>query len=384
MTANVAGDARARAAALENLTRLTPANARNLRELASLEFAQRNFPEAVRAYQGVARVVPDDPTVWNELGYAQAFSLDLASARNSIDRYRQIAPDDPNALDSLGEINFFLGDFAAAERAFLDGSKQSQAPAGTPIIKAAQARLMTGDVAGADALFVQYMDLARPPQRPVANYQHAQWDFLTGRRKAALAQIGQVIPTLSGDPQTLALCQLALWKLQTGDADGASAIVDRAAAAARTPEAGTLANTLRTIVSAQPSASATRLANAVALLFARKYADALPLLNAEFQAASPGSDGEIRTLLAWAYVELGRFDQAGKLINTYPLPLNSGDPLFASLIFPRFLYLRGVVLEKEGKRAEAKQSYQLYQKFAGDIPGAFGEEAKVKDSLNRL
>jgi hypothetical protein len=48
--------------------------------------------------------------------------------------------------------------------------------------------------------------------------------------------------------------------------------------------------------------------------------------------------------------------------------LSSGEPLFASLIFPRYLFLRGAVLEHAGKRDEARKSDQLYLKYAGDLP----------------
>jgi hypothetical protein len=80
-------------------------------------------------------------------------------------------------------------------------------------------------------------------------------------------------------------------------------------------------------------------------------------------------------------VGAGRIAEARKLVQLYPLPLSSGDPIFASLIFPRFLYLRGVVLENEGKRSKAKQSYELYLKYAGDVPDVFGEEAKARRGL---
>ena len=65
----------------------------------------------------------------------------------------------------------------------------------------------------------------------------------------------------------------------------------------------------------------------------------------------------------------------------YPLPLSAGDPVLASLIFPRFLYLRGVVLQNEGKRGKAKQSYELFLKYAGDVPDVFGEEAAARRGL---
>ena len=77
----------------------------------------------------------------------------------------------------------------------------------------------------------------------------------------------------------------------------------------------------------------------------------------------------------------GRIAEARKLVQLYPLPLSSGDPIFASLIFPRFLYLRGVVLENEGKRSKAKQSYELFLKYAGDVPDVFGEEVNARRAV---
>ncbi len=57
--------------------------------------------------------------------------------------------------------------------------------------------------------------------------------------------------------------------------------------------------------------------------------------------------------------------KAGPLLEQYPLPLSSGDPLFASLVFPRYLFLRGVVLEQAGKRDEARKNFELYSKYGG-------------------
>jgi hypothetical protein len=64
-------------------------------------------------------------------------------------------------------------------------------------------------------------------------------------------------------------------------------------------------------------------------------------------------------------VEIGAIDQAAPLLETYPLPLSSGNPLFGSLVFPRYLFLRGVALEKAGKREEARKSFELYSKYGG-------------------
>jgi hypothetical protein len=50
-------------------------------------------------------------------------------------------------------------------------------------------------------------------------------------------------------------------------------------------------------------------------------------------------------------------------------------------MFPRYLFLRGMVLEQEGKRDEARKSYELYLKYAGDLPDQFGDEAKARRAL---
>ncbi len=104
-------------------------------------------------------------------------------------------------------------------------------------------------------------------------------------------------------------------------------------------------------------------------------------MQATYSETNPSADGQVRTLLAWAYVETGATEKAAALVDSYPLPLSSGEPLFASLIFPRYLFLRGGVFDKAGKRDEARKSYELYLKYAGDMPDQFGDEAKARASL---
>ena len=108
------------------------------------------------------------------------------------------------------------------------------------------------------------------------------------------------------------------------------------------------------------------------MLFARKYAEAIAPLEGTYRESNPTADGQIRTMLAWAYVRTGKLAEARKLVEIYPLPLSSGDPVFASLIFPRFLLLKAMVLESEGKGAEAKRSRELFLKYAGDVPDIWG------------
>jgi tetratricopeptide (TPR) repeat protein len=132
------------------------------------------------------------------------------------------------------------------------------------------------------------------------------------------------------------------------------------------------------------SGSGSPVADVYALLFERKFKEAVPALEALYRETNPTADAQVRTLLAWAYVETGRLSEAQQLLARSPIPLSSGEPLLADLIFPRYIYLRGAVLEKEGKRAEAKQSYELYLKYAGDLPGIFEDQAKARQSLGNL
>jgi thioredoxin-like negative regulator of GroEL len=139
------------------------------------------------------------------------------------------------------------------------------------------------------------------------------------------------VGALDGESQKLARSQLAVWELETGSSNA-------------------------------PGYEAS---GPLRLLLAGKFQDALPGLEEAFQKAKPSNDGQVRVLLAWALVETGSIDRAAKLIEMCPLPLSSGDPMLASLIFPRYLELRAAVLEKQGKPDEAKKNRELFMKYGG-------------------
>ncbi len=314
--AAVSGDRNAQIQALETLTRVTPANAALLADLGAQQLARRDFREAVRSYQESSVLNPEEPRIWNELGYALAWTRNLNGARQALQEYERLAPGDVNAVDSLGEVSFFLGDFESAEKYFERAAKRSPAE----FLKAAEARLMVGDLGGADALFGKYAALL---PRDRAAYQLAQWQFLTGRRNAGIAAMKKLAEELSGESQTLARSQLAVWEGSIG------------------------------------------VTGPLPLLLAGKFREALPDLEAAFQRTNPSNDGEIRVLLAWALVQTGSIDRAANLVELCPLPFSSGDSRFASLIFPRYFALRAAVLEKQGKPDEAKKNRELYRKYGG-------------------
>jgi tetratricopeptide (TPR) repeat protein len=386
LAASAVNDTAARVKTLEMLARLTPADSQVPRELADLQSVQRHFPDAVRSYETVTRLDPEDPQAWNQLGYAYCYAQNLAAARRALEHYRQLLPpEEANPLDSLGEVSFYLGDYAGAEHYFLQAHEKNPAEfAGGELIKAAQARLMLGDLPTADTIFHRYLGLLQHSQGNLAGYQQAQWEFLTGRRKAALARLEKLAPALEGEAQALALCQLSIWKLETGDSKAAADLAGQAVSSARSPRLRNLSAVCRFLAAMPASSSGLPAADAYARLFERKFTEAVPMLEGLYRETNPAADAQVRTLLAWAYVESGRMPQAAQLLERAPIPLSSAEPLFADLIFPRYLYLRGAVLQNEGKRAEAKQNYELFLKYAGDMPGIFGDQSKARQSLGNL
>ena len=84
------------------------------------------FQQAVRSYQAASLLNPEEPRIWNELGYAMAWTRNLNGARQALQEYERLAPDDANALDSLGEVSFFLGDFESAAKYFEQAAQRSR------------------------------------------------------------------------------------------------------------------------------------------------------------------------------------------------------------------------------------------------------------------
>jgi tetratricopeptide (TPR) repeat protein len=386
LTASAASGIERRMQTLETLTHLTPADSALFQERAELKLSQRDFQGAVRDLEICTRLDPNQPENWNQLGYVLAYAQNLDGARRVLETYqRLLPPENANALDSLGEVSFYLGDFAGAANYFLQAQEKNPGQfRGAELVKAAQARLMAGDLREGDALFQKYLASVRSSQQSLTELEQAQWEFLTGRQKAGVARLEKVIPDLDPDRQVLGLCQLSIWKTIGGDSKSASIFATQAAERAATPGARNLSAMCRYISTAPTASSGSPLVDAYALLMARKFREALPLIEKLYRETNPLRDGQIRTLLAWAYVETGRTSDADRLLRTYPIPLSSGDAMFASFLFPRYLFLEAASLEKSGRRAEAKQKYELFLKYAGDAPDIFGEAAAARQRLGKL
>ena len=260
VAASFSGDTEGRAKALEAWVRLTPADPARFKELADLRLSQRRFQsrrKIMRPRQGWFRRNPSFGTSWDTRMHSRR---DPMGARRALEHYRQmLGPANFNAFDSLGEVNFFLGDFSSAEKFFLEAQEKSPARRGEELIKAAEARLMAGDLGGADAIFHKYLGLAQPSQRKAAGFDQAQWEFVTGRRKSGMARLEQMIASLEGDQQSLALCQLAIWKLETGSAKAAAELAGKAEALARSPRARNLSVMCRGIATLSGSGAGSRM-----------------------------------------------------------------------------------------------------------------------------
>ena len=348
-------DSGAQISALKKLTALAPAVSEDYEHLAELEFGGRQFAESAAAYGQALRFDPDNGALENMRGYAEAFAGNIDQARQALKRYSDAAPEQRgNALDSLGEVDFSAGDFAGAEAAFL--AAQEKNPAGTEWLKAAQARLMTGDLAGADQIFGRFV-------KGPSVYQRAQWEFLTGRRKSALAKIQAEAAKIQGDGAALLWAQAAVWQWQTGDRAGASTSAQNILSQPASPGRNSLGGLVQFLLADGSHRSGSPFVDALAAIFQQDFQTALPLLEQAYARTVPSADGQVRILLAWANVETGHFDRAKELLRIVPIPMASGDAMFTSLIFPRFFGLRAAILTREGKQAEAQRDQKLYAQY---------------------
>jgi Flp pilus assembly protein TadD len=280
MAATVRGDDNAREQSLVTLTRLLPNDPAVARTLANLEMNARQFPQAVKTYQDLIRLDPDDISNSNMLGYAQAFAGDLEGAKKSFEQYGREPDQEANSLDSLGEAMFLHGKFAEAESYFLQAhAKNSNMLAGGDLLKAAYARWLQGDLPKADSMFKQYKDFRTQVGDPVVYWREAVWEYSTGRPDQAISR-------LQGVSSEIATKQLVVW---------------------RDPN----------VVPHDPA-----------------------ILKPVYDRTPPSSDGLVRTLYASALMQAGKPEEAKKLITLWPLPESAGDELLRGFLYPKFLEIK--------------------------------------------
>lgn len=384
--AALGGDFRGRLEALRALAQLDPANPNHHRALAEALMSTRDYPAAIVEFRRALSLRPDNVAALNSMGYAAAYSGDLPTAIRVLRAYEQLRPNEPNPLDSLGDAHFALGHFPEAERFYL--AAHGKAPAflnGGELLKAARARLMTGDVPGATELFQRYLadrQAAHDPHTPV---HAAAWEWETGQRRAAIASLARLAHG-DGDAgreiASLANTQAALWLLALGDRVPAAEHARQALAGAGP---ATQSATALVAYLAQPETYAAPVqsplkdfAHAYALLLAGQFQPAVPVLRDLYQRPTNELNDGLAVLLAWAYEETGDFEHAEPLLRLTPLPQASGLPLLSALYFPRLFYLRGAALAHEGRRTQAARYYQLFTALSGPDSLIWGEEQRAR------
>ena len=400
--ATMRGDLAGRDRALAALTKANPRDHAAWRALAEAAMARRNYRQAADAFSKALEIEPEDADAWNMYGYATAYTGDLAGGMNAGRRYQSLRPNEANPLDSQGDIQLMHGRLGEAEALYLEAAKKDpQFLNGADLFKAAVARLMTGDISGADALAKQFSDARAAVKDPLLPFRNAEWAWAAGRRQEACRQMESAAAAAEASSQrelaSRGYIYLTVWKLMLGEREAASRMADKAIALAG--QAMTQPAAIARFLTQPPaparewagraermfpnasSSSVKDLTLACALLFAGEFQGALPLLK-QF-VASPVSTMETspELLLAWALAETGAAKDAEPLLRRNPLPQAAGMGPFWALNFPRLYYLRGLAAEKSGRTEEARNHYRLFLQLSGPDPLIWGEEKRAKAAL---
>jgi Flp pilus assembly protein TadD len=302
------GDQKARLAALKQVSLLSPTDTILLRTLAETEAAAGQFAEAAADWRRLRDILPADPDAWNQLGYALAWGGNYPEAVRTMEGYARLRPGDPNPPDSLGDVHFMYRKFKEAAASYQKAYALSPGfENGGDLYKAAWAKFMAGDKAGADASFAQF----RKAQEKNDNFFliAADWLYGTGRQKEAVAELRGKMETASAVAKPAALQQLAVWELLAGDRT--SAARDAEAAGPPATPAGFLVRfaTLPSapaaewevraarMVTAPAAVALRRLAVGYALLLDGKKEAALPVWK-EIAETTPANDFALRTVYA--------------------------------------------------------------------------------------
>ncbi len=361
--AQISGDPATLSKALAALSRLTPGDAVLLGSLAASELAGKRYLQAIEYYRRALGAQPGDGGFLNSLGYAQAFAGDYDGAVQTLHEYQRLYPLQPNPFDSLGDVSFYFGKFSEAERHYNEAcSRDPTFIGGAALIKAATAHLMTGDAAGADAIFAAYEKTRVAAHDAAIVLRRAEWDSLRGRRAEAIRGLEALAGSMKlRDLASVAHASLVIWSLEAGDRERAKRHAAEAVASSAGRTAAALANFCRSIADPATVASASPTARAYALLLDGNFEAALPLLRENEKSGASGASDPAPILLAWALVETGHAGEAEKYLQRTPVPPAPEPAMFESLIYPRIFHLRAAVAENKGLKQAVQENEKLFQ-----------------------
>lgn len=254
-----------------------------LAALGGLEMGAREFALAEGDYKKILAADPENIDAMNQLGYAYGFQGKVGDAEATYALYGKLPGQAANSFDSLGEVYFMNGKFAEAEKAFLRAHElDASFLAGADLRKAAYARWLAGDLAGADADFQKFLEFRAKLRDGGIEWEHAAWEYATGRKDQALARLAKL-------PSPQRAVQARVWQGEI------------------------------------------------------KLPADLNQLKKAYESTTPTADGLYRTLYAEALAAQGHREEAKKLAVRWPLPDSAGEPVLQSLVFPKYVALRRIL-----------------------------------------
>src|ERR1019366_8798551 len=175
------GDGAARERALMALTHADPADPVVWRDLGLTYMGRHQYTQAAAALRNALRIEPDDAESLNQLGYAAVYAGNLEESLQALRHYQQLQPESANALDSMGDVNLVIGRLRDAEGFYLAAAKKNpDFYAGVDFLKAAMARLMSGDTAGADDAARKYFAARTAAHDPLLEFRQVEWQWIGG------------------------------------------------------------------------------------------------------------------------------------------------------------------------------------------------------------
>ena len=294
--------------ALGALVRLMPADPFRLQELGTAELETNRYVEAADHYRKLASLLPASTEPLNLLGYAQMYAGDEAGARKTFESFQRANPGDANALDSTADAEFFFSHFDPAEKCYLQAHERNPALAdGTELLKAAWARLMQNDRAGAKALITRYQAEREKLHDPLARLRSAQALRVMGDADQATRMLVEYPAAEPPVVRQTVSAQLAWWRFLDG---------------------------------AEPAPEQTS-ANAQALMIIQQknFKAAVPIWRKLAEDTSP-TEWWTRTVYARVLSETGQAQESARYLKFTPPPQPTRTLNFDELWFPWVLTAR--------------------------------------------
>ena len=348
-SANLSQNPQARVEALRAVLAIDAQNVQVLQELANAEMSARQPGPAAKHYRQLAARVPGDSNVRNLLTYASLYAGDESGARAAAVEYKRLLPQDPNGFDTEGDVALAFGHFAEAEKAYLS-SPEPRFQNYSPSWKAARARLMSGDTAGATALFEKHRALLAALNPSAAAYRGAEWFSLTGHPAEAMDAMSRfAAQAVSLEWKSAGYTQAAIWALLAHDNARALKWSDLAlhpainttfvtAAIARflaQPPASPAEWKARAELNFKGASAAgvRNLALGYALLLSKASPQAAVVWKHIYETTAV-SDAAPPYLYGWALLETGHGADAAPLLRLNPIPASVIAPSFEALYIP--------------------------------------------------